>query len=221
LAWVYEPSPNLPTVIWADEKRLRQVLIHLLSNAVKFTHQGTIRFQVQTEGKEGSRFRLRFQVEDTGIGIATEHLDRIFLPFEQLSDWKQKSEGAGLGLSLAKQWVELMDGRIQVESQLGKGSKFWVILDFPETLVCHSPVVQTPSPDFSTLSMTALSATQAAELFDLAMIGDLSGILELITKLEQEHAELQPFTDKIRQLVLQFDDVSICQMVQPYMENRE
>jgi hypothetical protein len=121
-------------VIWADAKRLRQILIHLLSNAVKFTQQGHIKFQVQSETimEKRSCYRLRFQVEDTGIGIVPEHLDRIFLPFEQVSDWKHKSEGAGVGLSLTKQLVSLMGGQVQIESQLGKGSKFVVILDFPE-----------------------------------------------------------------------------------------
>jgi two-component system sensor histidine kinase ChiS len=134
LTLIYKPSLSLPMVIWADAKRLRQILIHLLSNAVKFTQQGHIKFQVQSETimEKRSCYRLRFQVEDTGIGIVPEHLDRIFLPFEQVSDWKHKSEGAGVGLSLTKQLVSLMGGQVQIESQLGKGSKFVVILDFPE-----------------------------------------------------------------------------------------
>jgi two-component system sensor histidine kinase ChiS len=228
LTLIYRPSLSLPTIIWADAKRLRQILIHLLSNAVKFTEQGQIMFQVQSEtivGK-GNCYRLRFEVEDTGIGIAPEHLDRILLPFEQVSDWKHKSEGAGLGLSLTKQLVNLMGGQVQIESRLGQGSKFEVILDFPEpesyelsdTETCQPPFAPESLADFSA-SFKGPSAIQAAELSELAMIGDPVGILDFITKLEQEDAELKPFVEEIRQLSQHFENFRIYQLLQPYMEN--
>jgi signal transduction histidine kinase/DNA-binding response OmpR family regulator len=136
LTLIYEPSPHLPTGIHADEKRLRQILINLLSNAVKFTQRGQVRFKVDISPSAGesARAKIRFQVEDTGIGIAQEHLEKIFLPFEQMSHWKNKSEGTGLGLAITKKLVEMMKGELHVESTLGKGSTFWVELEFRNAL---------------------------------------------------------------------------------------
>ena len=125
----YQQLSPLPRVVKADEKRLRQVLINLLSNAIKFTEQGTVNFQVGYHEE-----KLRFQVEDTGIGIAEEQLDEIFLPFKQVGEDSRKTEGTGLGLAISRQLVEMMGGEIKVKSTLGKGSVFWVDLDLPEVV---------------------------------------------------------------------------------------
>ncbi|HDN27329.1 MAG TPA: DUF3369 domain-containing protein [Thioploca sp.] len=141
LTFIYEPSPHLPTGIHADEKRLRQILINLLSNAVKFTQRGGVRFKVDSfpSTGESSIAIIRFQVEDTGLGIAQEHLEKIFLPFKQVSNWKNKSEGTGLGLAITKKLVEMMKGELHVESTLGKGSAFWVELEFRNALEWMTP----------------------------------------------------------------------------------
>lgn len=127
IALVYHQLSVLPKVVRADEKRLRQVLINLLSNAVKFTEKGTVRFQVGYHAE-----KLRFQVEDTGIGIAEEQLEEIFLPFKQVGEDSRKTEGTGLGLAISRQLVEMMGGELKVTSTLGKGSVFWVDLDLAE-----------------------------------------------------------------------------------------
>ena len=127
LSLIYKMFSPLPKIIQADEKRLRQVLINLLSNAVKFTEKGSITFTVgHQEGK------LRFQVEDTGVGIAPEQLEEIFLPFQQVGDNRQKSEGTGLGLAISRQLVRMMGGELNVKSTLGQGSVFWLDLELPE-----------------------------------------------------------------------------------------
>lgn len=140
----YQPSVNLPTAICADEKRLRQVLINLLSNAIKFTNTGRVTFKVEELGAEEVLEKLpqsaipplkyqkiRFQVEDTGIGMSSTHLAKIFLPFEQVGDTWRKVEGIGLGLAISKQLVSLMEGEFFVESTLGKGSIFRVEINLP------------------------------------------------------------------------------------------
>jgi predicted ATPase/signal transduction histidine kinase/serine/threonine protein kinase len=134
LSFIDQSSVNLPTSIYVDQKRLRQILINLLSNAVKFTQQGRITFQVELltdEPLPRSHYPIRFQLEDTGIGIAEEHINKILLPFEQVSDWKNKSEGAGLGLFLTKQLVDMMGGKLHIESTEGQGSRFEIILNLP------------------------------------------------------------------------------------------
>ncbi|WP_293129098.1 hybrid sensor histidine kinase/response regulator [Microcoleus sp. bin38.metabat.b11b12b14.051] len=130
----YKPDRNLPTAIHADDKRLRQVLLNLLSNAVKFTDSGNVTFTVEEVGnreQENSPFtRIRFQVEDSGIGIAPEKLVSIFLPFEQAGKRDRNSQGTGLGLSISQQIVQVMGSTIQVSSTLDKGSSFWFEVDF-------------------------------------------------------------------------------------------
>ncbi len=126
----YEALPNLPPGIQADEKRLRQVLLNLLGNAVKFTDRGTVTLEVssvqQYQSEDGScQQNLRFEVRDTGIGMNPQQLDKIFQPFEQVGDVKRRAAGTGLGLTISRQLVELMGGQLQVSSELGKGSTFW------------------------------------------------------------------------------------------------
>jgi len=117
----FPSSPELPIGICADEKRLRQVLINLLSNAIKFTDAGSVTFIVSfaAEGK------LRFEIRDTGSGIAQEQLQAIFQPFEQVGDRRRHTEGTGLGLAISQRIVELMGSTIQVQSEMNVGSIFW------------------------------------------------------------------------------------------------
>jgi len=127
---IYETLTPLPNAIRADDKRLRQVLINLLGNAVKFTEKGYVTFKV---GYHDEKFR--FQVEDTGIGIASEQLEEIFLPFQQVGEDNRKIEGTGLGLAISRQLVQMMGGELNVKSTLGQGSIFWFDLDLPEITV--------------------------------------------------------------------------------------
>lgn len=126
---IYKTLSPLPNVIRADEKRLRQILINLLSNAVKFTEKGSITFTVGAQEE-----KLRFQVEDTGVGIAPEQLEEIFLPFQQVGENSRKTEGTGLGLAISRQLVRMMGGELNVKSTLGEGSVFWLDLALPEVI---------------------------------------------------------------------------------------
>ncbi|MBD1841377.1 response regulator [Coleofasciculus sp. FACHB-64] len=122
----YQLTAPLPLAVQGDEKRLRQVLINLLSNAIKFTTTGGVTFQVSYQ--DGT---FRFQVEDTGVGMAPEQLEEIFLPFHQVGERDRKSEGTGLGLAISRQLVQMMGSEIKVNSILGKGSVFYFDLDLP------------------------------------------------------------------------------------------
>jgi len=120
----YGPPTDLPMGIVIDEKRLRQVLINLLSNAVKFTNVGYVKMHVIVLSLSEDHVRLRFQVEDTGVGMSPAHLEKIFLPFEQVGDMKKQAEGTGLGLSISQKIVETMGSHLRVKSTLGVGSVF-------------------------------------------------------------------------------------------------
>lgn len=147
IEFIYQPDPNLPTNIITDEKRLRQVLINLLGNAIKFTDRGTVCFTV-TALELSTIPTLRFQINDTGAGIAADRLDRIFQAFEQVGNKSRQSEGTGLGLTISQRIVELMGGKIQVQSQEGVGSEFW----FEITPLTGSSVIeQQPIDDTPTI----------------------------------------------------------------------
>ncbi len=138
VAFYYHPSPDLPVALYADDKRLRQVLLNLLSNAVKFTDFGSVTFTVEViedgiesraaeipQSTDTTFTKIRFKVEDTGIGVPPAKLASIFLPFEQAAKRDRNSEGTGLGLAISQQIVQMMGSTIHVESILGKGSTFW------------------------------------------------------------------------------------------------
>ncbi len=127
----YEPAENLPIGILADEKRLRQVLLNLLGNAVKFTDYGEVTFRIAATPSDDNRVRMRFDVIDTGVGMTPAQLEKIFQPFEQVGDAKSRAAGTGLGLAITQQLVELMGGKITVESKFGQGSTFWFEISFP------------------------------------------------------------------------------------------
>jgi signal transduction histidine kinase len=124
-------APGVPAGVVADRKRLRQVLINLVGNAIKFTEQGAVTLRVQVVAADEATVRLRFAVEDTGVGIASDQVDNIFRPFEQAGDQQSRGGGAGLGLSITQQIVEMMDGDLGVESAPGQGSRFTVEASFP------------------------------------------------------------------------------------------
>ncbi|ESA32709.1 cache sensor hybrid histidine kinase [Leptolyngbya sp. Heron Island J] len=133
LPLVFEALDTLPPGIVADEKRLRQVLLNLIGNAVKFTHTGSVHLRVATQSDPdvATLTRLHFAIEDTGIGIDADNLGKIFEPFEQTDNTKHVIEGTGLGLAISQKIIELMDSRIQVKSTLGMGSTFEFTVSFP------------------------------------------------------------------------------------------
>jgi signal transduction histidine kinase/DNA-binding NarL/FixJ family response regulator len=142
-------SPDLPIGVYADQKRLRQVLLNLLGNAVKFTQQGQVELQIAviatqppTTEQAPPTQTLRFEVHDTGVGIAPEQCAAIFRSFEQLGSQQQRAEGTGLGLAISQELVALMGGQLQVKSKLGQGSTFWFEVSLPVIVMPELPSQQ-------------------------------------------------------------------------------
>jgi signal transduction histidine kinase/DNA-binding response OmpR family regulator len=118
---------EVPVMIRADPGRLRQVVLNLLGNAVKFTHEGSIAVHLSTQAEANDRATLTIEVTDTGIGIPADRLDRLFKSFSQVdSSTTRHYGGTGLGLSIVKRLAELMGGDVGVRSEIGHGSTFWV-----------------------------------------------------------------------------------------------
>ena len=152
LELAFQIEPGIPNMLVGDVTRLRQVLVNLLGNAVKFTHQGEITIAVtswkssteqSSSYRAGNHCKLCFAVKDTGIGIPPERTERLFKAFSQVdSSTTRKYGGTGLGLAISKQLVEMMGGKIWVESQINQGSTFFFTVEAPtvsEQSEKHSP----------------------------------------------------------------------------------
>ncbi len=145
-----EPDNHLPTYVYGDKIRLQQILFNLLDNALKFTPMGKVIFRVgvvdrqrdEISPAEAQRQKIRFQVGDTGIGIAAEQLEYIFQPFTQ-ADTEHRVKGTGLGLSISSRLVKMMGSELKVESQLNRGSIFWFDLDL--AIIHTKTAVQSPT----------------------------------------------------------------------------
>jgi CheY-like chemotaxis protein len=131
LAVMFDAAADLPAAVLADERRLRQVLLNLLGNAIKFTDDGTVTLRASAEPQGKAQVLLRLDVEDTGIGMHADDVERIFEPFEQVGDAERRSGGTGLGLAITRALVNDMGGRVQVSSELGRGSRFRIELPLP------------------------------------------------------------------------------------------
>lgn len=123
-------DPQIPRYLKGDSGRIGQVLLNLLNNAIKFTPQGSVLLKVELLSKEGNFCKIKFNLTDSGIGMTQEESRKLFMPFVQADgSTARKYGGTGLGLSICKRLVEMMNGTIGVDSQIGAGSNFWFILD--------------------------------------------------------------------------------------------
>ena len=124
LAFGFDVGVDLPEAVLVDERRLRQVLLNLLGNAIKFTDDGKVGLRASAEPKGPGQVLLRLDVEDTGVGMRPEDLERIFEPFQQVGDVQRRSGGTGLGLTITRALVNDMGGQVQVSSEFGCGTRF-------------------------------------------------------------------------------------------------
>lgn len=130
---------NIPTVLLGDMKRINQILINILTNAVKYTDAGSVTFSAHVENVDGDTVYLKISVADTGIGIRKEDLEHLYDAFKRVDAKKNlKVEGSGLGLSITKQLIDMMDGEITVDSIYTKGSVFTVVL--PQKIIDETPI---------------------------------------------------------------------------------
>jgi PAS domain S-box-containing protein len=135
LRFIIDIDPSLPPSLMLDESRLRQVLLNLIGNAIKFTHQGYIKLSVSQVVNDSEHIDLLIAIEDSGIGISKEDFDLIFESFrQQVSQYAHQYGGTGLGLAISKRFVEMMNGEISLTSTVGKGSIFKVKLHNVEKL---------------------------------------------------------------------------------------
>ena len=226
---------HIPEYVIVDARRLEQVLLNLLNNAIKFTDEGSVRLRVENLTVDDSEKALiHFEVSDTGVGIPTTDLERIFLPFEQAGNSQNQSQGTGLGLAISQQLVQAMGGRIQVKSTIGEGSCFGFMLPLPlatqtDIQVNTDPeIILTCSPETTSLVMTKqMNLPPSAELerlYELALMGDLLAITTQLTELHrQEH--FASFTTHLQKWVDAFEEekiitflAEVCALDETYLE---
>ena len=156
LEFKYSLDPTIPSVLYGDHSRVKQIILNILTNAVKYTKEGFVDFKVNSV-VQGDMCRLIISVEDSGIGIKSENIDKLFQNFERLEVEKSITiEGTGLGLAITKRLVELMNGSIVVQSIYGKGSKFTVAID--QKIIATEPIHEEhPVIDEDTIKIIDLS----------------------------------------------------------------
>jgi signal transduction histidine kinase/DNA-binding response OmpR family regulator len=171
-------DPEVPSILHGDPARLRQVLINLIGNAIKFTEKGEVGIRVTLAAETDSHATVRFDVRDTGIGISEDRRDRLFKSFSQVdSSTTRKYGGTGLGLAISKQVVELMEGQIDVESKEGRGATFW----FTAVLGKQSPEQQQAPFEHG-----------AIKNLHVLVVGDNSSSLNILkTYLESWHCRVE------------------------------
>jgi signal transduction histidine kinase/CHASE3 domain sensor protein/HAMP domain-containing protein len=237
---IYSPASELPNQIRADEKRLRQVLINLIENAIKFTEEGQVIFRVESEPVEGqadagqdrraqSTVRLRFQIADTGIGMSPEDVERIFRPFEQASNGVLRAQGVGLGLAISHHLVQVMGGQLEVQSELGQGSVFTVTLDLPEgTSAPEAPLglVETGERIVSAVHTQdtitdggrdyrgLVTAEQVKIMLDLAWKGELPALSRYAQELARTSPACAPLAERVQRMADEFDEEGLLALLE-------
>jgi PAS domain S-box-containing protein len=235
LAFVSDVGSDVPRTLVADGQRLRQVLLNLLSNAVKFTDSGRVGLRV-TVVEPG---RLRFEVGDSGVGIAPGQLETIFQPFEQVGEAQRRLGGTGLGLAISRQFVRMMGSEIQVESRPGQGSVFWFDLPLPPQPAQPAPSERpalaaaevpaaepaaSPAPaipvrdDPEQAPLTPPPPEEMAVLQQLARLGNMRAIQLRAEHLERLDLRYQPFAEQLRSLARGYQSKALRQLVDRYAQ---
>lgn len=184
LEFICEISPDLPDILIGDPLRIRQILINLLSNAIKFTEEGTVGIHVKMLDHIEEQVSIEFSIEDTGIGIPREKINRLFQSYQQVDTSTTRTHGGtGLGLTISQKLVNLMGGVIKVESNLGLGSKFYFRLNMMSGDQRESPA--------------ELKLSKPNENYNLLLIDDHQKSAQIISKILQEWGIRHSFTSDL------------------------
>jgi len=220
---------DLPTYIVADEARLRQIMINLWNNALKFTESGAITLKIQELSQaeplssapsfvtDRSLYKLRFQLEDTGAGIAPEELKRIFEPFYQ-SNTTAHIEGTGLGLSICCQLLLLMESKLEVTSQLNQGTTFWFDLIIP---VVSAESIDDTLTNKSYPTIIGIAGSAPTILITDDKLENRAILTDLLTPLGIHMLEAQNGLEGLEVALANHPDVIITDLVMPEMDGFE
>jgi PAS domain S-box-containing protein len=165
LDFTLHTADDIPARLRGDPERIRQILINLVGNAIKFTPRGAVSVRAFLEGRAGEDILVRFEVEDTGIGIPSEKAGNLFRPFSQIDPSPTRSfGGTGLGLSISKKLVEMMGGKVSMESRPGEGSLFWFVIPLGSVV---------PQPEIPSAARFSLSGSRVLIVDDSSLDRDI------------------------------------------------
>jgi signal transduction histidine kinase len=201
---------EVPRQVRGDERAIRQVLFNLLGNAVKFTPRGHVELRISAAPVGAETCRVRFEIEDTGSGIAADDLQRIFEPFDR-GRADAKVEGTGLGLSITQRLVNAMGGTLSVASTPGQGSVFAVEIDLG---VEAQSVRSAAAADAHDMNGVRVDGVLATELYDLAMKGDVTELLSRAESAAQRDVQGAPLYEEVRRLARQYDMKGVRRVLQ-------
>lgn len=208
----------LPLQVRSDARVLRQILLNLLGNAVKFTDVGgSVALRVEVI-EEPTTAHVTFEVSDSGIGMPADQLQRIFEPFHRIEEGERHTEGTGLGLAITRRLVEAMQGSISVASEPGRGSTFRVELPLPMELASEVSAPATPIRSVDA-GPFCLRHEIADELYHLAMLGDITSLLDRATQRLGDDPSAAAFCEELKFLASQYDTGAIRQMLKPQSRN--
>lgn len=225
----YHYCSDLPVKVYGDDKYLRQILINLLGNALKFTERGTVTLTLEClssesspSAKNSSHHLLRFTIIDTGVGIAPSHLESIFQPFEQGEQHLPLSEGTGLGLAIAYHLVTLMGGELTVDSTVGEGTQFSFTLPFQPLEIAgeilepreHTmPERQNRFHDQSTKIAVKPPPSQLQTLIAALDIGDYEALEREAQALGERLPHYRTYTELLLNYIQSFDEKTILRLL--------
>ncbi len=180
-----EASPELPSVLNGDETRIRQVLLNVTANAVKYTSAGSVTLRIEGRTDTDGNFRMVYEVIDTGIGIREESIPYLFDAFRRVDEKKTHSiEGTGLGLSIVRQLLDMMDGTVTVTSEYGKGSTFHI--EIPQKIVDASPIGEVDFRRSARTNQTKYQSAFEAPSLCILAVDDTPMNLMVVKKLLRE-----------------------------------
>jgi PAS domain S-box-containing protein len=208
LAFGCEIDPNLPPIAKVDGRRLSQVLLNLLSNAVKFTDFGEVWLRARCVSLDGSTVRIRFEVEDTGVGLRTDELRTIFEPYVQVGAARRRVEGVGLGLAISRQLVEALGGIMDVRSKAGEGSLFSFELSLPVEAIWRASIMQVAATDY-----VRLPEAEMRTLLLLAQSGTMREIGRFSARLTTLGSQYESLAETLTMLANQYASKMILDLV--------
>ncbi len=171
-------SPDLPKMLYGDNIRIHQIVLNLLTNAVKFTHSGEVHLKIDFEYKDDETILLKAEIRDTGSGIKEEDMSKLFNSFQQLDSKRNRNiEGTGLGLAISQQLLSLMGGRIWLESEYNKGSTF--SFEVPQKVVVSTPILPKLDKKYKVSVLMENKYVKAQLIRDLNRIG--AEVVDLVT----------------------------------------
>ena len=205
-------SPDLPATLRADEKRLRQVLLNLLDNAIKFTERGAVTLRVGPSGLHA----LRFEVQDTGSGMDAAQLSRLFRPFEQVGGLEDRNRGTGLGLAISRQFVRLMGSEIHVQSEKGEGTRFWFDLALDA-----AAEGETPAPESDRGSVVGYAGPRRKVMVVDDVATNRALLLDMLGSLGFELCEAGDGAQALSQLDSSTPDLILLDILMPHVGGLE